>query len=310
MDRNTIIAFLLIGAILVTWLFINTPDETKQPQNDKDTMLVNNKTSKDSLEKIKTQENNQVRSKEKSTFENLTATSKDSGRIITIETDLAIYELSTQGGNFHKVYLKKFNNWYSADKNNHEDYYNTSVQLINYSIGNAYDISFISEDGKAINTQDLEFITTAPSKLRLAGRDSIEVIFKLLIDTDKTIVKKYLFHAGKYLISSNIELIGLNGAIADNTYHVVWKTGIRLVEKNTVSEASTSSSDIYYGDEKVVVDAPEDGEKISQDFNGNVDWVDVRNKYFAAIIIPENPDDVEGAFVEGQTFPTNNYGRK
>jgi len=68
--------------------------------------------------------------------------------------------MSTSGANFHKVYLKNFNNWYSADDNN-ENFYKKSVQLINYSLGNAFNISFISSEGKAINTADLN-LTTRP----------------------------------------------------------------------------------------------------------------------------------------------------
>jgi YidC/Oxa1 family membrane protein insertase len=82
------------------------------------------------------------------------------------------------------------------------------------------------------------------------------------------------------------------------------------VEKNSVNEAGFSSADVYYGDEKVVVDAPSDGEKVTQDFNGKVEWLAVRNKYFASIMIPADPDQIEGAYIEGQTFPTKTLGLK
>jgi YidC/Oxa1 family membrane protein insertase len=130
------------------------------------------------------------------------------------------------------------------------------------------------------------------------------------LDSDKSIIKKYFFKNGTYLIQTEIEFNGFNGLITDNTYDVVWESGIRFVEKNSTNEAGFSSADLYYGDEKVVIDAPGDGEKISKDFNGRVDWVAVRNKYFAAIMIPADPTQVEGAYVEGQTFPTKNLGLK
>jgi YidC/Oxa1 family membrane protein insertase len=130
------------------------------------------------------------------------------------------------------------------------------------------------------------------------------------IGDGKEILKKYLFSAGKYLIRSEIEFRGFKGLIADNAYDISWDSGIRFVEKNTANEASIASADIYYGDEKVVIDAPGDGEKITRDFNGRVDWLAVRNKYFAAIMIPYDPNSVEGAYIEGQTFPTNGLGHK
>ena len=154
MDRNTIIAFVLIGAILVVWLFINTPEKSEQTRKEQDTTSIVEKIEEESPktvveEKIITPD---TELKEENNQGMFSTAVMDEGRIITIETDLAIYELSTKGGNFHKVFLKKFNNWYSADVNGEENFYKTSVQLVNNSIGNAYNISFISNEGKAINT--------------------------------------------------------------------------------------------------------------------------------------------------------------
>jgi len=313
MDRNTIIAFILIGAILISWLFINTPKETQKPRNDKDSSYVQKEGPTDSLKKTETKEDKLVqdkKGKEEEIYKSFLPTSTDSGRIVTVETNLAIYELSTQGGNIHKVYLKKFNNWYSSDVKDNINPYTSSVQLINYSAGNAYDISFISSDGKAVNTSEMGFTTSLQSKQIINGKDSIEIAFTTSIGGTKKIIKRYLFSAGSYLIKSNLEFINLKGTIADNTYHVIWGSGIRFVEKNSVNEAGFSSADIYYGDEKVVINSPDDGEKISRDFNGRVDWLAVRNKYFAAIMIPADPGGVEGAYIEGQTFPAKEYGRK
>lgn len=315
MDRNTTIAFILIGAILVIWLFINTPQQTDHPSPPKDTTSV----MKSQKEDVQETEAEKETVSPKKTDQNLpdntslgmfTEKRLESGRIITIETDLAIYELSTMGGNFHKVFLKEFNNWYSAGITENKDYYNHSVQLINYSLGNPYNISFISTEGKAINTSVLGFETESRDRYVLTSNDSLLITFRMELDSDKSIVKKYFFKNGTYLIKTDIEFKGLNGLIADNTYDVVWESGIRFVEKNSTNEAGFSSADVYYGDEKVVIDAPGDGEKIGKDFNGRVDWLAVRNKYFTAIMIPVDPTQVEGAYVEGQTFPTKNLGLK
>ena len=312
MDKNTTIAFVLIGAILIIWLFINTPDQEKQQPPTKDTTsIVENKPEElkeeQQIEEKKALQTESVQ--EETSLGLFSSVAVDSGRIITIETDLAIYELSTKGANFHKVYLKKFNNWYSAD-NNDGNYYSNSVQLINYSVSNTYNISFISSEGKAINTADLNFGSSTGSKQTLTGNDSLTLIFRMELGPTKAIEKKYLFRAGSYLISSDISFYDFNGIITDNTYDISWESGIRPVEKNIVNEATFSSADVFYGDEKVVVDAPGDGEKITRDFNGRVDWLAVRNKYFAAIMIPSDPSQIDGAYIEGQTFPTKNLGLK
>ncbi len=313
MDRNTIIAFILIGAILVVWLFINTPEKTEQTKSNKDTSTVVEKPlieKPNIIEEEKKLTSSLSDQKDEKTLGMFSSQETDSGRIITIETDLAIYELSTRGGNFHKVFLKKFNNWYSAGVDPNGNYYKTSVQLINYSLSDVYNISFISTEGKAVNTKDLKFTTSPEAKHTITGEDSLLITFRMEISPGREIQKKYLFNAGTYIIKSDIEFKGFNGLIADNTYDISWDSGIRLVEKNISNEATIASADIYYGEEKVIIDAPGDGEKISKDFNGRVDWLAVRNKYFAAIMIPTDPTAVEGAYIEGQTFPTKNLGHK
>ncbi len=83
---------------------------------------------------------------------------------------LLLLSFLPKGGNIHKVFLKKFNNWYSRGENG-ENYYKNSVQLINYSLGNAYDLSFVTTDGKAVSTGDYIFETDArKSKLLLSDK--------------------------------------------------------------------------------------------------------------------------------------------
>ena len=298
---------------MVIWLFINTPEKTQQNQTNRDTTTVTEQNAteppiQNDVEKKSPPVNTTI--KDETSLGIFSNTSADTGRIITIETDRAIYELSTKGANFHKVYLKEFNNWYSAGSDREESFYNKSVQLINYSVSNTYNISFISNEGKAINTADLNFITSPENRHIINGKDSLLISFRMEIGNSRFIEKKYLFDAGSYIIKSEIVFNGFRGLITDNTYDISWESGIRFVEKNSVNEAGFSSADVYYGDEKVVIDAPGDGEKISRDFNGRVDWLAVRNKYFASIMIPADPNQVEGAYIEGQTYPTQNFGHK
>ncbi|MDH3267465.1 MAG: membrane protein insertase YidC [Ignavibacteria bacterium] len=313
MDRNTTIAFILIGAILVIWLFMNTPEKTEQTKTSQDTTTVVEQKPEEQT-KLAEEERKitppAIDQKKELKLGMFSSQETDSGRIVTIETDLAIYEMSTKGGNFHKIFLKKFNNWYSAGIDENGDYYKTSVQLINYSLSNVYNISFISTEGKAVNTNNLNFITSPQSKHTITGKDTLLITFRMELSPGRAIQKRYLFNAGTYLIKSDIEFLGFNGLITDNTYDITWESGIRSVEKNTTNEATYSSADVYYGDEKVVVDAPGDGEKISENLNGKVDWLAVRNKYFTAIMIPSEPTQMEGAYVEGQAFPTKSLGLK
>jgi YidC/Oxa1 family membrane protein insertase len=234
--------------------------------------------------------------------------SRKNEKITTIENEVFIVELSNIGGNIHKVFLKDFNNWYSInDKSN--DYYEKSVQLINYSRGNTYNLSFVSTDGKAINTGDYTFTSDkAPGKYQINGKDSIIIRFTWKVGERQEIIKSYKFNGSSYEIGSKIELSGMRDVISNNAYDLVWNNGLRFVEYNTVDEANYSNSSVYYGDEQAILDASSVGEKVQEDYHGRIDWIAVRNKYFAAVIIPDNPSNVDGAYLEGDREQISAHG--
>jgi len=315
MDRNTTIAFILIGGILVLWLYLNSPTPPpSQKENKADTAQVHQDTTSTQINKAPKQEPAKKQSvvstkeikkdsvKPVSNYGKYFTYSDSSGEIITVENNLVKLELSTRGANIKKYYLKKYHNWYSADAkdDNQEDFYKTHVQLINYSKGNALDLAFVSSDGKAINTKNLLF-NAGENKYyyKIENQDSVILSFTYSVDANRAIKKIYTFYGNRYSINTKIELIGMNNLISNNDYDFVWSNGIRFVEDNSADEVTYSNASVFYGGEQVIVDAPKSGEKIQKDFNGRIGWAAVRDKYFAAIIAPKDPSGVDGAYIEG-----------
>lgn len=306
MDKQTTLAFILIGAILLIWLYITAPDPPKAPQQhsaqdttsvqeEKQTVTEKPETIKEDLQDNRTE----------TLF---SETGSEEEEIIVIENEKAIFEFSTKGGNFHKVFLKKFNNWYSAGMGNGDIQTKHLVQLINYSLGGSYDVAFVSSEGRAVNTAQLFFKYKQKNhKYNISGSDSVRIDFIYEIDENRSITKSYLFYGNKYFLKSDITFKGLSNLISNNTFDLAWNNGIRFVEENSVDESNYSDAIVYYGDEAVNIDATTPGEKVIKEFRGRVDWLAVRNKYFSAIIIPENRNNIEGAYVEGtrQMFPNN-----
>lgn len=308
MDKQTTIAFILIGAILILWLYITAPPPEKIAKDKTTTQQDTSKT---------TESNNLTESqKPKVTTDsaahfptqNLTSQKEE---ILVVETDLARIELSNKGGNFSKVFLSKFNNWYSSHKNADELKYGDHVQLINYSRGNSYDISFVSTDGRGINTKDLFFKQdVSQNYVKINPGDSLTVNYTFEIESGKYLKKSYTFFGDRYDIKSEITFDGFNNLISNNTYDLIWANGIRFVERNSVDEANYSNASVYYGGEQAIVDASSIGEKTVKEFRGRIDWLTVRNKYFASIIIPEKPDKVEGAYISGIRETAGKEGMK
>jgi YidC/Oxa1 family membrane protein insertase len=303
MDRQTTLAFILIGAVFVLWLYLSTPEPIKQAPMKQDSSIVNkgNLTvppvtgAEDSIK-------NPNEGSDSLKYGKYFSLQSKQERIITIENDNLLLEFSTKGGNLRKAFLKKFNNWYSI-KDTSSDIYKTKVQLINYTKGGTYDLAFVSSDGKVVNTSSLDFSTDADKAYyKVSGNDSLQVNFKLNITEGKFINKRFTFHGDKYNIGSDIELTGMNSLISNNSYDLIWKNGINFVEENSVDEDNQANASLYYGDEHVIVKASDVGKEVEKEFNGKVDWVAVRDKYFTAIIVPKNPLDVDGAYFKGVKY--------
>jgi len=230
MDKQTTIAFILIGAILVLWLYITAPDPNQQTKPKSSSTQLSDTLKDNSTDTISVQQpretiNNDVLVKK---------IKQDSiPEVITvIETELARFELSNKGGNFKKIFLKKFNNWYSANKKGDDENYLDKVQLINYSTGGSYDLSFVSVEGHGINTKDYTFqsnLTT--TNIKLNGTDSLQIDYVLQLESGKSITKTFTFFADKYEVKSDIIFSGLSNSINSNSFDLVWENGIRFVEK-------------------------------------------------------------------------------
>lgn len=309
MDKQTTLAFILIGAILLIWLYISAPDPTTHPQRpvQNDTTAITDKKDIDTIETKKTDSGQLTPTDKENVFEkSLFFSEEKPEETIVVENDVAIFEFSTKGGNFKKVFLKKFNNWYSAGEDNDKKQSKHLVQLINYSLGSSYDVAFVSSEGKAVNSGNLHFSYEQKKyNHRIENKDSARIDFVFRIDAGKSITKSYLFFGDKYFIKSDIRFEGLNNLISNNTFDLVWNNGIRFVEENSVDEANFSDAIVYYGDEAVHIEATTAGEKVTKEMRGRVDWFAVRNKYFAAIVLPEKNRNIEGAYVVGtmEVFP-------
>lgn len=295
MDRQSTIAFILIGIILIVWLYLNTPTPPPPQKQINDTTVVHKNTVVEKPKALAAKPELKDTSEEAATFGNIVKPEN----IITIETDLAKIELTSRGARIRKYYLKKYETWYH-DKVNELDFYNRHVQLVNPQNGGDFNIIFVTKEGKLVNTSNLDFISSAKDYYyKLSGSDSLVVDYTFTSGDNKIIKKTFVFYGNNYASNVDIELENLEDIISSYRYDVVWSNGINFTEKNSVDEANHSNASVYAGEEQTIIDAAHEGEKYTKDINGKVDWVSVRSKYFTVILSPNNPSDDGGAYIEG-----------
>lgn len=304
MDKNTSVAFILIGLILVVWLYFNSPapqpPQKKEPQpttvEQKDTTA--NKPAVQSKEEIKPQE-------ESSQFGGIPKEEK----IITIETDLARIELTSRGAKIRRYFLKKYKTWYHNDVKD-TNFFNQHVQLVDSRNGGDLNIIFVTREGRLVNTSSIDFTSSANKYYyKISGKDSLAISYVFTTDNGNTIKKNFILYGDNYASKIDFELEKMDDVISSYSYDVVWSNGLNNLEENSVDEANYSNASAFSGDEQVIVDASAVGEKVTKDINGKVDWVAIRNKYFTMILAPLSPNSEGGAYFEGNHI-LNKYGAK
>lgn len=306
MDKQTTLAFILMGIILVVWLYFNSPEPQPQLPITADTTALSQRQEppRDTITETKKTDQD-VRTSESQTentldqSENVFAKTSKEGQIITIETDLSKIEMTSKGGKIRKIYLKNYATWYYR-KMDKGDFYNTHVQLINQTNGGDLDLIFVTSDGQLVNTSQLDFESSAQTYYyKLEGNDSLQISYTFAVEEGKEIRKHFVFYGDNYQSRFDVEMVNMNNIISGLRYDVEWATGLNFVEENSVDEATYASASAFSGDEQLVIDADTEGEILEKDINGKVDWVSIKSKYFAMILTPETPYSDGGASFEG-----------
>jgi YidC/Oxa1 family membrane protein insertase len=288
MDRQSIIGYVLIFVLLVVWMLVNTPKQTQQPQQSKP--VATQPAPQDSVKRIDTL---RAQAKQTSTADPLGKyfAGRDKGldRTITVESDLFIAEVSLKGGVLKKWELKKFKTW-----DGHP------VQLVDYKKAGDLSLLFATSDGRLINTHDLFFDAgyTEPDHKILSGEEEYSLNLVLSTTNGGKIVKTLHFKNGEYGFGVDVKFENMNDVIANYEYQLVWESGLRYAEQNSIDESTFAGSYAFAGKELTEVDASSLESRPEKNLSGTVDWVGMRTKYFGLAIIPKTGTS-DGAYLEG-----------
>ena len=285
MDKNTTIGFVLIGVILMVWLYFNsTPPVEQQKEEPKTTQPAKPE------QKDKPQEEAKPKEELKEFKDSLFVSPDAPEKIITIDTDLAKIELTSKGGQIKKYYLKNYKTWYYKNFDE-KDFFNTHVQLINQKNWGNLSVEFVTKGRKLATTNDMNF--TADRYLAnytIKGDDSLTFTYTFINKNNNKINKIFTFKGNDYRSRFDIQFENMENVI-DRNYAVHWANGLDFLEYNSVDEATHANATVFTKDQRYTFKASST-ERTSAEFpkQGTTPlanyWVGVRNKYFTAIIEP------------------------
>lgn len=280
MDKNTIIAFILIGLILIFYVplmrklgFIKSPT----PESKSEEPVIEETIREESPETVvvsKQLETFQPRKKRTAPFRSK-GTERQQEILDILETDLFRSVLSSRGGGTVlswqlKKYTDSDGNW---------------VKLVSDS---AYDNLNLSLSVRTFGEQQLRlsddiFQRTVDSTWAEGGDTFHLIRYTKNIGRQSRIEKEYLARNGHYDVQIRTRFVGIEKFDTDETYKIIWNTGLQPTEKNKRDEKHYYQVYGYQGGDLLKTKAkPVQGE-------GTTEWAAIRNKYFLLALISEKP---------------------
>jgi membrane protein insertase, YidC/Oxa1 family len=270
MDKNTIIGFVLIAAVLIGFSLWNQPSKEELARQQQTEQLEKKAQAEAQQKKIE----NEARK-----TATLQAAMADTSALfhtalngteqkVTLRNGKLQLELTSKGAIVEKAVIKGF-----QDRNNRPDVtlFSGQNQRLSYTLA--------SKDG-FINTTDLYF---TPSE-----QTDSTVTFTATAAAGKQLVLKY--RLGKdYLLHATLSATGMDGILNPNTntVDINWQERCAQQEKGFTFENRYATL-TYHKTTGGTDYLSETSEKIDEPTEEKTDWVAFKNQFFSAVIIAKN----------------------
>lgn len=271
MDKNNIIGFSLIAAVLIGFSIWNQPSAEERAEIARQDSIANVKKAQEKNLASKTSVANTATD---SSLTNADTTSvlfnalKGTAQDVTLKSEKLTLTLNSKGAVVRKVLIKGF-----KDRNGNPD-----VTLFNR---NDQNLSYIlSTKEENIDTKELYF---QPSNVT----DSTVTFTAQLQGAKKLVINYQLKH--NYLLHTSIQAQGLNAIFAPNTnsMDVVWQDKCRQQEKGFTFENRYSTLTYHKADGGTDY-LSESSEKVDEKIEDKLDWIAFKNQFFSAVMIAKD----------------------
>jgi YidC/Oxa1 family membrane protein insertase len=322
-NKNTLIGFILIAAILFGWMYFMSPskEQLAEQQRIQDSIrrarleqmaldsirLAEQQASQmaalqadtaqlaglDSLGKAQLLQN-KLRDK----YGAFAASAEGSEQTWTIENKLQKLTFTNKGGFLKQVELKDYKTY-------------DSLPLISFDPETVkFDLSFFAQN-RIVNTSQFYFLPYINGKPYTGGdmtvRENDSIVFALRLPTDNAnqyLEYVYTIRYDNYMMDFDVRTVGLKDVIATNADYMTidWEVDLMKQEKSTDRFAGES---VYYRSlTDKDVDHLNEQKDIEQTVNSKLKWVSFKQRFFCNVIVAKN--EFENARMATQTRKSNN----
>ena len=262
MDRNSLLAFLLIAVII--FLMPEYYKLVYPPQPFTDSLFVDNEKT--------------VRAVAPSSEKTIPPPSYDKpgegARDFSVITNLYSANISSiNGGSVSSFVLHNY------ALNDSE-----SVELIDNNNINNLIVGFRSIDGEDVSLAG-GWVSDNDYDINVYNNETT-VTFKKIVD-DKQITKALTFYPDKYIIDMSVDLSAIQPWVSQGVSTVRWSGGLPLTEPNKNDELPYYEAMVFQGDETYSPKPKDLSQARLERMDYPTDWVAIRTKYFITALVPE-----------------------
>ena len=310
MDRNTVIGFLLIGAIFIGYSILTKPtgEEIQKAEERQDSIELAERFAiekekyleqvKDSISQPKIKEfkiETAELIKKKDQLGVFSSGAEGKKEFIILENDLIKLIISKKGGRPYSVQLKQYQT-------------HDSLPLILFNGDSTiFGITFNAQN-RIINTNELFFNPVSNRKLVTVIDKPETVSLRLNAGEDKYIEYQYTLEPSSYMVDFTINMIGLQDIIAQNinTLDLTWEMYMPQQEKGKQNENNYSSIFYkHYQDEVDKFNSRSNKEVQEKDIPTKLKWIAFKDQFFSSVLI--SGESFSNAYIRSQKFKEEEY---
>ncbi len=272
MDRNNILGFILIFAILAGSFYFLKPsqDEIKKEQQLQDSISRAKNGQQPLADSVKIAQATPTVPDSVLLTQPFGASSVGTEQNIVLENERLIVQLSSKGGRVKKVELKGETN------------FDGSKLVLFDGDNNRFGLEF-NVPGKAVKTNDLYFQPQGQG-FTVAGSEAKSVTLRLNYAADKYIDYIYTLAGNDYNLKLDVKAVGMKDVMDVKSQSMLlnWQTTLLQKERNVKSEREKSA--LYYRDVEGDVDhlseTSDDDEKLEKSLN----WIAFKQHFFSTVL--------------------------
>ncbi|SJZ42044.1 membrane protein insertase YidC [Porphyromonas cangingivalis] len=275
MDRNTIIGFVLMGAVLVLFTWLGRPSEEQlaeqQRYNDSIAAVQQKKEAEATLiaETAPTtlplteMSDSALIAERMRVFGDLAQATSGTEETLTLENDSISISLSTKGGMIVSSELKKY-----------KDYRGENVRLIREGEAE-FNYTFITNTNRIINTKDLFF---SPRRV-----DDKTIRMSLITENGRELAFVYRL-TDRYRVNVQVENKGFEQVIASNAFYLDGQIKLPIYQNEKSRKTESNYSGLAYEHSSGDVEKLNTGKDVKEDISGSVKWIAFRDMFFSTIV--------------------------